>query len=81
MVTGVVLGLVAKGNYDDARAKCANGTHACPTSAVSDANGAYGLAAGATAVFVVGAVATAAGVAFVVFGGPSDASATLTGRF
>jgi hypothetical protein len=63
--TGLVLGLVAKGNYDDARAKCANGSHGCPASAVSDANGAYGLATGATVVFVIGAAALAAGTALV----------------
>ncbi|HEY8076076.1 MAG TPA: hypothetical protein VIF62_18245 [Labilithrix sp.] len=70
MVTGVVLGLVAKSSYDDALAQCTNGTRGCPAGAVSDANGAYGLAAGATAVFVIGAVAAAAGGALVIFGGP-----------
>jgi hypothetical protein len=67
MVTGAILGVVAKGSYDDARAQCANGTHGCPSSAVSDANGAYGLAAGATIVFVVGVVAAAVGGSLIVF--------------
>ncbi len=83
MITGVVLGFVAKSSYDDARAQCSSGTHGCPSGAVSDANGAYGLAAGATAVFVVGAVAAAAGGVLVIVGGPrvNVGVGSVSGRF
>jgi hypothetical protein len=66
LVTGSILGLVAKGKYDDAKGRCADGARACPTEAVSDSDSAYGLATGATVVFVVGAVAAAGGVALIV---------------
>jgi hypothetical protein len=87
MATGVILGFVAKGSYDDARSQCANGTHACPTSAVSDANGAYGLAAGATVVFVIGAVAALTGGALILIAPSPDATGmhvgpgSIAGRF
>jgi hypothetical protein len=61
LVTGGVLGLVAQGNYDDARARCTDGPRGCPTGAVADADGAYGLAAGATVVAIVGAALVAGG--------------------
>lgn len=75
LVTGSVLGLVAKGNYDDARARCLNGAASCPSSAVSDSDSAYGMATGATVVFVVGAVAAAGGAALVLLS-PSPATQT-----
>lgn len=65
MGTGLVLGLVAKGNYDDARAQCTSAPHFCPSSAVSSANGAYSLATGATVAFIVGAAMAAAGGALI----------------
>jgi hypothetical protein len=65
LVTGTILGVVAKGKYDSAHDLCANGTHGCPANAVSDSNSAYSLASGATVVFVIGAVAAVGGVALV----------------
>ena len=61
LVAGTILGRVAKSNYDDARAQCRDGARGCPGGAVDDADGAYGLATGATVVFVVGAVLLAGG--------------------
>ena len=78
LVTGAVLGLVANGKYDDARARCADGSRGCPPGAVTDSDSAYGMATGATVVFVVGAVAAAGGAALVLFSpssSPSPASA------
>ena len=63
MVAGGIVGLVAKGNYNDARAQCSDGVRGCPATAVADSDSAYGLAAGATVVFVVSAVVAAGGVA------------------
>lgn len=65
--TGAILGLVAKSSYDDARSKCTDGARGCTSTAVSDADSAYGLATGATVLFVVGGVATAAGAGIVLF--------------
>lgn len=81
LLTGVVLGAVANGDYDDARAQCADGARGCPASAVSDADSAYGLASGATIAFVAGAVVAAGGAAIVLFApspstSPSSASST-----
>lgn len=72
LVTGAVLGLAAKGSYDDARGQCADGTRGCPASAVNDSDSAYGLATGATVVFVVGAAATLGGAALVLFAPAPD---------
>jgi hypothetical protein len=72
LVTGSVLGLVAKGNYDDARDRCTDGARGCPSGAIRDSNSAYGTATGATVVFVVGAVAAASGVALVLLSPLSD---------
>ena len=66
LVTGALLGFVAKGKYDDAKALCVDGARGCPGGAVSDADSAYSLATGATVIFVVGAVAAASGVALIV---------------
>lgn len=75
LVTGGVLGLVAKGNYDQAHALCTNGARGCPASAVSDSDSAYGMATGATVVFVVGAAAALGGAALVLFS-PSPTAST-----
>lgn len=74
LVTGGVLGLVAKSNYDDARARCTEGARGCPASAVSDSNAAYGMATGATVVFAVGAVAAVTGIVLVVVSRPGEPS-------
>ncbi len=73
LITGTIVGIVAKGKYDDAKGQCTNGTQSCPTSAVSDSDAAYGLATGATVVFVVGALAAAGGVALVLLTPPGAA--------
>ena len=64
---GIVMGAIANGNYEDARSQCSNGSSGCPGDAVRDANGAYSLAGGATAVFVVGTVIAATGTALILF--------------
>ncbi|MDB4946883.1 MAG: hypothetical protein JWP97_6417 [Labilithrix sp.] len=78
LVTGAVLGLVAKSEYDDAKAQCSGGTAGCPRGALADSDSAYGLAAGATAVFVIGAVAAAGGVAVLVLAPPPRENAAVT---
>jgi hypothetical protein len=76
LVTGGVLGLVAKSNYDKAHALCTDGARGCPASAVRDSDSAFGTATGATVVFVIGAAATLGGAALVLFGpSPSEPSA------
>ena len=79
LVTGAVLGLVANGKYDDARARCADGSRGCPPGAVADSDSAYGMATGATVVFVVGAVAAAGGAALVLLSTPSSSSSPASG--
>jgi serine/threonine-protein kinase len=74
LVTGGVLGLVAKSNYDAARSRCIEGARGCPASAVSDADSAYGMATGATVVFAVGAVAAVTGIVLVVVSRPGEPS-------
>ena len=66
LVAGGVLALVAKGNYDDARDRCAGSTTTCPAGAVSDADSAYRQANVATAFVITGAVLAAAGAAVVI---------------
>jgi hypothetical protein len=75
MVTGGVVGLVAKGRYSDARAQCTDAPSVCPASAVDQSNSAYSLATGATVTFVMGAVATAAG-AIIFFTAPTPRAST-----
>ncbi len=67
MASGAVLGLLAKSSYDDAKSKCKDAPRGCSSSAVNDADSAYGMATGATVVFVVGAVAAASGAALILF--------------
>lgn len=67
LATGSVLGLAAKGSYDDARARCSDGSRGCPAGAVSDSESAYGMATGATVIFVLGAAAAAGGAALIIF--------------
>ncbi len=63
--TGLGLGLVANGNYGDARATCGAPPSDCPASAVVRADDARTLARGATVVGLAGAVLLAAGVVIV----------------
>lgn len=66
LVTGAVLGFVAKGNHDDAKAQCQRADlTACPPDSVASGESAQSLAGVATGVFVAGAVLAAAGVAVV----------------
>lgn len=65
LVAGAVVGLVANGRYDQARASCTDAPRGCPATAVRDASGAYDLAAGATVAFVAGAAVAAGGLALV----------------
>jgi hypothetical protein len=78
LAAGGALGLVAKGSYGDARAQCSAAPRGCPPSAVGDSNAAYGLATGATVVFVGGVVTAMAGGALLVFAPPSSSAATTT---
>ncbi|MBS2014015.1 MAG: hypothetical protein JST00_14085 [Deltaproteobacteria bacterium] len=77
MVLGVVLGVVANGNYNDARDKCQNNDpRACTTGDVSASNSAYSLAGVGTGVFIGGAIAAAAGAGIVIFApGPREGAA------
>lgn len=77
MITGSVLGLVAKSSYDDARSTC-DGPNACSATAVSDSESARSLANGGTVVFVAGAVLAAGGGALLVFA-PSPRVGFVTG--
>ncbi len=63
VVTSGVLGLVAKSNYDGAGANC--GATTCNASGKATIDSARDLANAATAVFVVGVVAAAAGTVLV----------------
>jgi hypothetical protein len=75
LATGVVLGFVAKGNYDGAGSSC--GPSSCTASGESTINSARSLANVATGVFIGGAVVAAAGVVLVLVA-PSGKSATST---
>jgi len=79
-VTGGILGLVAKSTYDGALKKCNGNPNACPADAVSDGRTAHTMADVATALFVVGGVALAAGVTLFLIGAPSDAPAPQQAR-
>ncbi|HSO40229.1 MAG TPA: hypothetical protein VLT33_47210 [Labilithrix sp.] len=72
LIGGTILGLVAKGKYDDAKGRCADGARGCPSDAVSDSDSAYGLATGATVLFVVSAAVAAGGVALIVLAPPGS---------
>ena len=80
VVTGGILGLVAKSTYDGALKKCNGNPNACPADAVSDGRTAHTMADVATALFVVGGVALAAGVTLFLIGAPSDAPAPQQAR-
>ena len=76
LVASGILGIVAQADYDDARARCRDGVRGCPAGAVADADEAYGLATGATVVFVVGAVLLAGGATLFVLGGDGKHAAS-----
>jgi hypothetical protein len=75
LVVGGLIGLAAKGDYNSARAQCRDGPRGCPPSAIDEADAAYGLATGATVVFVVGAALLAGGATLFILD-PSNGSAT-----
>ncbi len=75
LVVSGALALTAKGNYDDARVRCTAGTRGCPADAVADSDAAYGLATGATVMFVTGTVLVAGGAALF-FLSPSAGAST-----
>ncbi len=58
---GGLLGLIAKGGYDDARSMCGHAPDACPQAAVDQSHRAYTTATVSTVLFVVGAIAIASG--------------------
>lgn len=58
---GSVLGILAKGKYDDSRAVCPTPTCADP-AAVEGNSSAFGMATGATVLFVAGGVLAAGGI-------------------
>jgi len=64
IASSVVMGLVAKGNYDGASGNC--GPSSCNAAGKATIDSARSLASGATVVFVAGAVAAAAGVVVVI---------------
>jgi hypothetical protein len=62
LASGVVVSLVAKASYDDARGTCKNGDPTnCPIAAVSDGSSARSLATVATVLVASGAVVAGAG--------------------
>lgn len=65
LAAGVIAGLVANGNYDDARAGCATGTTNCTAGAVDDAESARSLATAGTVLGLAGTVLAAAGLGIV----------------
>jgi len=75
VAAGLALGLVANGNYDDARSACSAAPRGCPAGAVADSDSAYGLATGATVVSVIGLALLAGGGAVVLLA-PSPSRAT-----
>lgn len=79
VVTGFVLALVAKGNYDDARSACGNGTEDCPTDAVSRANDARFVATGGTITIIAGGAFIAGGIAIALFGSDRTDAASKRG--
>ena len=64
LVTGLVLGFVAKSDYDGARAQCV-AVDDCPAGAARDGESARSLANGATVLIASGAVVAAAGGALI----------------
>jgi hypothetical protein len=70
IAAGVVMGLVAKGNYNDTGAHCT--ATACDATGEATESSARSLATAATAVFIAGAAAGAAG-AIIVLVAPSGA--------
>jgi hypothetical protein len=67
LITGGILGLVAQSTYDDARSRCTDPPRGCPADAVSDSDGAYGLATGATVALIVGAALVVGGGSLYLF--------------
>lgn len=80
IVSGTILGVAAKSTYDNARAKCAMPPAMCPPDAVGDGKTAHTMADAATALFVVGTIATVAGVTLFLIGAPHDQEAPKSAR-
>jgi hypothetical protein len=73
VVGGVILGIAAKSTYDGALGRCANKAASnCPPEAVSDGKSAHTMADVATVLFIVGGVATAAGITMFLLGAPKE---------
>ncbi|OJY25129.1 MAG: hypothetical protein BGO98_09020 [Myxococcales bacterium 68-20] len=64
LLAGGLMGVIAQGNYEDARARCSDAPRGCPADAVTDADSAYGLATGATIAVIAGAVLFVGGATF-----------------
>jgi len=92
LASGVILGVSAKSTYDGAIGRCVGkAANNCPPDAVTDGHSAHAMADVATALFVVGAVATAGGLTLFLLGAPKEqtqiqarllpASFVIEGRF
>jgi hypothetical protein len=66
IVVGGLLGAIAKGKYNDAIVRCADGSRGCPADAVAQANGAYDIAAASTVAVIAGAALLVGGVTMLV---------------
>lgn len=76
VIGGVILGIAAKSTYDGALGKCPGKVaNNCPPDAVNDGHSAHTMADVATALFIVGSVATVAGVTLFLIGGPKEKTA------
>ena len=79
---GALFGLLAKKSESDARAECRTGSSGldCPERARSQFSSAQGQATLADILLIGGGVAAAAGVAMIVWGGPSHSEQPSTAR-
>jgi hypothetical protein len=71
MGAGVGMGFAAKSKYDDSLAECADGAH-CTAAGLDQQDEALALGTAGTAVFVIGAVAFAAGGGMLIYELASD---------
>jgi hypothetical protein len=78
IVSGAILGVAAKSTYDGAFAKCGMMATNCPPDAVGDGRTAHTMADAATALFIVGAIATAGGVTLFLLGAPQEPRAEVS---
>ena len=80
LVTGSILGIAAKSSYDGALKKCGGNPSNCTQDAISDSRTAHAMADVATVLFVIGGVATAAGITMFLLGAPRDLPVGATAR-